>query len=96
MHIVYLESALDDIEWMRLYYSNIFPAGKKQASINIKTTAQIIINHPYIGKIFDDEKNVRELIINKTPFSFLYRINEDRIEILRIWDQRGSRSKLRL
>ena len=35
MHIVYLESSLDDIEWMRFYYSKIFPAGKKQASIGI-------------------------------------------------------------
>ena len=96
MYIVYLENSLDDIKWMKFYYSNIFPAGKKQASIHIKITEQIIINHPYIGKIIDNEKNVRELIINQTPFSFLYRINEDRIEILRLWDQRGTRSNLKL
>ena len=94
MYIVYLESFINDIEWMKLYYNNIFPAGKKQASIHIKTTEQIIINHPHIGQVFDGKKNIRELVINKTPFSFLYRINEDRIEILRLWDQRRSRGEL--
>jgi len=79
---------------MKLYYSNFFPAGKKQASIHIKTTEQIIINHPHIGQVFDGNKNIIELVINKTPFSFLYRINEDRIEILRLWDQRRSRGEL--
>jgi len=96
MQIVYLESSLNDIEWMRFYYSNIFPAGKKQASTHVKRSEQIITNHPHIGQLFDAKKNVRELVIDKTPFSFLYRINEDRIEILRLWDQRGSRSKLTL
>jgi len=96
MQIVYLESAVNDIKWMRLYYSKIFPSGKKQASVQIKTAEQIIINHPHIGQLFDNEKNIRELVINKTPFSVVYRINNDRVEILRLWDQRGNRSQLNL
>ena len=42
MYIVYLESFINDIEWMKLYFNNIFPVGKNQASIHIKTTEQII------------------------------------------------------
>ena len=45
MYIVYLESFINDIEWMKLYYNNIFPAGKKQASTTNRKFVHIIIRH---------------------------------------------------
>jgi len=32
---------------------------------------------------------IRELSILRTPFSFIYRAVEDRMDILRVWGQRG-------
>ena len=94
MEIIYLESALDGIEWMKFYYSNIFAAGKKQARTHIKITEKLLIAHPQIGQVYDAANDIRELMISSTPFSFIYRINENRIEVLRLWDQRGNRSKI--
>ncbi|WP_428354285.1 type II toxin-antitoxin system RelE/ParE family toxin [Methyloprofundus sp.] len=94
MYIVYLESSLNDLEWVRFYYKNIFPSGKKQATSHIKASEKLISEHPNIGEVYDSTKNIKELAINKTPFSFIYRVKKDRIEILRLWDQRGDRNNL--
>ena len=37
---------------------------------------------------------IREFPIPRTPFSFIYRVVDDRIEVLRVRDQRGDRSRL--
>lgn len=39
---------------------------------------------PLIGHVLEDMEGVRELSIPRTPFSFIYRIVEDRVEILRV------------
>ena len=91
MKIIYLKSSIDDIEWMKFYYSNIFLAGKKEAIKHLKRAELMIINFPEIGRLYDEKLWVRELVISKTSFSFLYRINGDNIEILRLWDQRWSK-----
>jgi plasmid stabilization system protein ParE len=95
MQIIYLESSLDDIEWVRFYYRNIFPSGKKEVIRQIKTAEQLLSNYPDIGQSYDDNKNIKELVISRTPFTFIYRIKSEKIEILRLWDQRGNRNHLR-
>jgi hypothetical protein len=36
---------------------------------------------------------IRIYAIGGLPFSFIYRIDDDRIEILRLWDQRSQRGE---
>ncbi|MEE9363093.1 MAG: type II toxin-antitoxin system RelE/ParE family toxin [Cellulophaga sp.] len=96
MQVIYLESSLDDIEWMRFYYRNIFPSGKKEAIKHIKTAENLLVNHPDIGQAYENNKNIKELVVNKTPFTFIYRVKNENIEILRLWDQRGNRSHLKI
>ncbi len=62
MKLVYLESSLSDIEWMRFYYTHIFPAGKISAKVHIKKIEQLMMDFPDIGTLFDNEKNVREMV----------------------------------
>ena len=49
--------------------------------------------HPYIGRPIGQD-GLRKLTIPQTPFSVFYRVIEDRIEIVRIWDQRADPEKL--
>jgi hypothetical protein len=35
-----------------------------------------------------DEADVLEFVISRTPFSLLYRIKGDTLEVLRLWDNR--------
>lgn len=90
MNIVYLKKAIQDLEWFKIYYKNIFPEGIIQAQKQFFSIESLLKENPYIGHI-TDIKEVREISIPKIPFSFIYRVKENRIEILRVWDERQER-----
>ena len=94
MKLVFLPSTRSDLLWMRTYYAHIFPDGAKRAADQYRRTCGIISENPLVGHPVEEIEGVREFSIPRTPFSFIYRIVEDRIEVLRVWDQRGARSRL--
>ena len=94
MDLVFLPANRSDLLWMRTYYTGVFPAGAKRAAEHYRTTFSVIRQNPQIGHPVEDMPGVREFPIQRTPFSIIYRVIDDRIEILRIWDQRGDRSGL--
>lgn len=77
---------------MRQYYESIFPEGRKKAQYQFHAIEQLLIENPFIGHELQ-QKNVREFSVPKTPFSYIYRTIPERIEILRIWDERQERSQ---
>ncbi len=93
MKILYLESARDDLVWMRHYYEAVFPQGQKNAQQQFHAVETTLLANPFIGNT-THRKNVREFSVPKTPFSFIYRSFSDRVEVLRIWDERQDRAKL--
>ena len=66
MKIVYLASTRADIEWMRRYYSGIFPAGAKQAREHFRACEKNLIENPMIGHP-SEIAGVRELVVARTP-----------------------------
>ena len=94
MKLVFLPSARADLLWMRTYYSSVFPDGARRAARQYQRVCDTIRRNPLIGHVLENMEEVRELSIPRPPFSFIYRIVDDRIEILRVWDQRGDRAKL--
>ena len=93
MKIVYLPATRSDIAWLRDYCSRIFPEGHTRARQHFKATEKLLSENPLFGRVVEAE-GVRELVIPKTPFSFLYRIRQERIEVLRVWDGRADRGIL--
>ena len=93
MKIVYLARAVADIGWMRLYYTGVFPEGQKRARHQFRAIERLIRENPLLGHPADIE-GVRELVIPRTPFSFIYRVRAERIEVLRIWDNRADRGAM--
>ena len=91
MRIKFLRSALEDLKWLRFYYESVFPQGTRKAQKQYYLAKSLLKENPYIGHS-TDVKNVREFSIPTIPFSFIYCINEDVIEVLRIWDERQDRS----
>ena len=79
---------------MRTYYAHIFPDGAKRAADQYRRTCGVIRDNPLAGRPVEEMEDVREFSIPRTPFSFIYRVVDDRIEVLRVWDQRGDRSRL--
>lgn len=90
MQIVYLQSARDDLVWVRTYYEEVFPEGRKMAQKQFHVMEKILLENPLIGFEIGDH-DVREIPVTKTPFSYIYRLQGSQIQVLRIWDQRGSR-----
>ena len=94
MKLVFLPSARVDLLWMRRYYTRIFPEGAQQAAAQYARTRNLLRRNPLIGHAADDIEGIREYSIPRMPFSFIYRVGDDRIEVLRVWDERGDRSRL--
>lgn len=89
MKFVYLKSSTEDLLWMRKYYNQVFPNGKVSASKNFEMVKSLLLQHNCLGVEVGFGKNVRKFQIPKTPFSILYRLQKDRIEVLRILDERA-------
>ncbi len=79
---------MNDLRWFRRYYEDVFAEGGGRARLAYVRTLERLVAAPRIGRPLEFE-NVREFPIQRTPFSVIYRLQEDRIEILRIWDQRA-------
>ena len=95
MKLVFLPSTRGDLSWMRTYYTRTFPGGAKRAAAAYFAACELVRDHPAAGRPVEGMQGVRELTIARTPFSFIYRVVEKRIEVLRVWDQRGNRARLR-
>jgi plasmid stabilization system protein ParE len=88
VQLVYLPSALSDMLWFRRYYETIFPDGASGARTRLRATEQLILENPKIGQV-RHPSGVRMFPVRRTPFTIYYRLTRDRIEALRIVDQRS-------
>jgi toxin ParE1/3/4 len=91
MKILYSENALKDMGWFRRYYSKVFPEGKGSARASLLRTEALIAENPFVGHPTAQGAETREFPVLRTPFSMLYRVKANRIEILRVLDHRAER-----
>lgn len=94
MEVVYLDTALEDMGWFRRYYAAVFLEGRGIARESLRRTERLIAENPSVGHVTDGQTGVREFPLRRTPFSVLYRVRDNRIEILRIFDQRSFRADI--
>jgi plasmid stabilization system protein ParE len=90
MKVTYLTHALRDMNWVRKYYKEVFPAGRSSARSQLRRTETLISENPLIGRSSETVSGAREFHISRTPFSFLYRVAKDHIEIVRVIDNRSN------
>jgi plasmid stabilization system protein ParE len=93
MKIVFLASADEGIRWFTRYYIGAFPEGQTNARDRMATSLSLLGANPHLGRVVG-KRGQRELSIPRTPFSLIYRIANDRIEILRVWDGRANPNRL--
>jgi hypothetical protein len=73
--------------WWRRYYKSVFPEGKATAFRQFERTVMLLSENPLAGRAVEVFK-LRQFPILNTPFSLIYRIRGDRLEIVRVWDMR--------
>ena len=87
MQIVYLPSTRAGLAWLRRYYATVFPAGSARAKQQFHMMERLLREHPQAGHP-TTVAGVRRLVIPRTPFSLVYRVTAERIEILEVRDDR--------
>jgi len=95
MNIVFLPSTKADLRWFKRYYTSVFPEGRRNADQQYRAFLALLRNHPMIGAPADGVPNAREHRIRNTPFSVIYRVTPDEIQIIRLSDQRSAFSNER-
>ena len=91
MKIIFRDATKADIRWFRRYYVSIFPEGAKQAKIHYNQSYAALLAYPFVGRAFGDETPLRELVIPRTYFSFVYYVAGEEIIVVRILDARAER-----
>lgn len=89
MQIKFLAQATVDLRWFKQYYARVFPAGRPKADQQYRALLVLLKSQPRAGHPVDDFPEVLEYALPGIPFTVLYRIKDDTIEIMRLYDQRG-------
>lgn len=87
MRVLFLRSALEDLEWLRTYYTAVFPEGEQKAIAQLNKITRLLEANPYLGRPGTQEGS-RELHIPRTPFTLVYRVTSQNVEVARVWDER--------
>jgi plasmid stabilization system protein ParE len=87
LRIVYLPSTRAGLAWLRRYYATVFPAGNTRAKQQFHAMERVLREHPQAGQP-TAVAGVRRLVIPRTPFSLVYRVTAERIEVLEVRDER--------
>ena len=90
MKIVFLTSSHSDLSWFKRYYVSVFPQGRAKADKQYLTTLSVLRQNPLVGHPSETINGAREFHISRTPFSFLYRVTKEHIEIMRVIDGRSN------
>ena len=90
MQIVFLASAVPDLRWFKTYYMRVFPEGRRNADQQYHALLKLLKSTPMVGEAVADFPDAREYPIRRTPFTVIYRVRPDQIQILRVLDQRSS------
>jgi plasmid stabilization system protein ParE len=89
MRIVFLPTTAPDFDWITEYYLSNFPEGGPKAYHRLERALANLSVNPRMGKAIA-RTEYRQYSVPRTPFSLIYRISGDAIEILHVWDQRSN------
>ncbi|MGV0033577.1 MAG: hypothetical protein ACNYPE_00970 [Candidatus Azotimanducaceae bacterium WSBS_2022_MAG_OTU7] len=70
------------------YFQQVFPAGLRNTQNQFRAMEKLLQEHPLVGHETHRD-DVREFSLANIPFSVIYRPQPYRIEVLRMWDERG-------
>ena len=90
MKIVFLASSHSDLRWFKRYYVSVFPQGRNKADKRYLAVLSVLRQNPLVGHPSEKVNGAREFHISRTPFSFLYRVTKEHIEIMRVIDGRSN------
>ena len=92
MRIVWLASARNDLNSIVDYHTTA--ASKEVATRLVKHiahSATALVDNPHLGKPSESVNGIHELHVPRLPYLLPYRVNDDRVEILRVFHEAQDR-----
>ena len=90
MHVILLPLAINDLANIRSYIAQHNPAAAKNVAKKIKASLILLSEQPLIGHMTDDD-NILQWHIPNSNYSLPYRILDNTIQVLRVFDERQNR-----
>jgi toxin ParE1/3/4 len=84
VEIVWSALARTPLREIRAYVAQDKPQAAERLAIRIVAIVETLRNHPYLGRV-GAEAGIRELVIGRSPYIVLYRVQGKRVVIGTIW-----------
>jgi plasmid stabilization system protein ParE len=86
MRVVWSQSAINDLKAIFNYLNEDDPHAAAAAFRAIRAKADLLRQFPALGPTFDGA--VRQLSVSRTPYVIIYKLQPDRVHLLRLFDSR--------
>jgi toxin ParE1/3/4 len=87
LKVEWTQPAFADLVEAQTYISEENPIAAKKVAQKIWDASQKLAHNPEIGRIGHVDET-REWVVDQTPYLIVYRIKNEKIEILRVWHSR--------
>jgi toxin ParE1/3/4 len=84
VEIVWSPLARSRLRQIRAYAERDKPEAAERLATRIVAMVEALRNHPHLGRV-GTEPGIRELVVGKTPYIVLYRVQDQRVIISTIW-----------
>jgi toxin ParE1/3/4 len=84
VEIVWSPLARTRLRQIRAYVERDKPEAAERLATRIVAMVEALRNHPHLGRV-GAEPGIRELVVGKTPYIVLYRVQDQRVIISTIW-----------
>ena len=90
VEIIWSPLARTRLREIRAYVAHDKPEAAERLATRIVSMVEALRTHPHLGRV-GAEAGIRELVIGRTPYIVLYRVQGERVVISTIWHgaQRG-------
>ena len=83
MQVIWTEAAISDLTSIRDYIGHDNPEAAELAAVSILNSVEKLETNPLIGRQ-GRVLGTRELVVTKFPYIIQYRVQGDRVELLRV------------
>jgi toxin ParE1/3/4 len=84
VEIVWSALARTRLREIRAYVARYKPEAAERLAMRIVALVEALRNRPYLGRV-GAEAGIRELVIGRSPYVVLYRVQGQRIVVSTIW-----------
>ncbi len=84
VEIVWSALARARLREIRAYVARDKPEAAERLAMRIVAIVETLRNHPHLGRV-GAEAGIRELVIGRSPYIVLYRVQGQRVVISTIW-----------